>query len=537
MIQQHSNMQTGHHTRLEMGIKAATFGIVIGCMALPAHAEVRLPNIFGDNMVLQAGESVPVWGWATPGDKVSVSIDAQTVTAVADAEGKWRLILKGLKKRDTPTTFTVKTDETLSFNNVLIGDVWLGSGQSNMEMAMADITNAKDEIAAAKYPNIRLFTVPRNEQGMLREDCDGRWVVCTPDAVNRFSALLYLYGREIFEKTKMPMGLIHSSVGGTRIELWTAPAGFGLIPEFSKYSNSIALSDEAFRKNLPGKLTALEEWSKQARKALAGNQLIPAFPEWPTRPNSEGGAAWLYNGMIHPLVPFALRGFVWYQGEWNGGEGDIYVKRMQALVGGWRKIWGRGELPFYYVQLARMAEKNHSPWLGDGLSSIRDAQLKSLSIPHTGMASLIDLENGEFNWHPGNKQDPAKRLARWALNHEYGMQNLVPSGPLYKSMRVDGDKIAIAFDYVASGLMVGLKKGLEPVQRLTDAELASFAIAGEDRKWVLAKASIKGAEVVVSSPDVPKPVAVRYAYANNPEGCNLYNKEGLPASPFKTDDW
>ena len=529
-------MATRSNYLLAPGIRSVAIGIVIGCMSMAARAAVRLPHIFGDNMVLQAGAAVPVWGWATPGGKVAVTIDAQTVTAVANAEGKWKLVLKNLQKRETPTTFTVKADETVSFQNVLIGDVWLGSGQSNMEMAMADITNAKDEIAAANQPNIRLFTVPHNEQGMLAEDCNGRWVVCTPESVNRFSAVLYLFGREIFEKTRMPMGLVHSSVGGTRIELWTAPAGFDLIPEFANYTKSIALSDEAFRKNLPGKLTAVEEWTRSARKAVADNQLIPAFPEWPTRPNPEGGAACLYNGMIHPLVPFALRGFVWYQGEWNGGENDIYVKRMQALIGGWRKIWGMGELPFYYVQLARMPENDHSPWLGNGLSPTREAQRKCLSIPHTGMASIIDLE-GSSGWHPGNKQDPAKRLTRWALRNEYGMKDLVPSGPLYKSMRVEGSTIVLGFDAVGTGLMVGLKKGLEPVQKASNTTPGSFAIAGGDKKWFPAKAAIKGAEVVVSSPDVAKPVAVRYGYCNDPDNCNLYNNEGLPASPFRTDEW
>ncbi|MCX6343847.1 MAG: sialate O-acetylesterase [Armatimonadetes bacterium] len=512
--------------------------LVVLCAAMPMTsfaADLRLPRIFGDNMVLQAGVSTPVWGWATPGSKVSVSIDKQTVSGVTDSEGKWKATLKNLKQSATPTTVTIKADTTITLQNVLIGDCWLGSGQSNMEMAMADITNARDEIAAANNPAIRLFTVIRNEKGMLADDCEGKWVVCTPETVNRFSSVLYLFGREISQKTNIPLGLIHSSVGGTRIELWTAPEGFDLIPDFAHYNTSIKATDEAFSKSLPDKLTALEEWTKSARKAIAENKLIPVSPEWPSRPDAEGGAARLYNGMIHPLVPFALRGFVWYQGEWNGGEDDIYVERMKALIGGWRKIWGMGDLPFYYVQLARMPEKDHSPWLGNGLTPTREAQLKSLSIPNTGMSCIIDLE-GSSGWHPGNKQDPSKRLALWALKNEYGMNNLVVSGPLYKSMRFEGNKIIISFDYTGSGLMVGLKNGLEPVKQLLGT-LGSFGIAGEDKKWFPATADIIGKEVIVSSPDVAAPAAVRYGYCNDPDNCNLYNIEGLPASPFRTDNW
>lgn len=514
----------------------AVFLIVSLSSVVMADSGLGLPRIFGDNMVLQSGASVPIWGWAAAGTKVSVSVGSQTVSGVAGADGKWMVRLKNLRQSDTPATVTVKADKTITFKNVLIGDVWLGSGQSNMEMAMAEITNANEEIAAADYPKIRLFTVQRNESGILAEDVVGQWAECTPESVRRYSATLYLFGKEIHQKTKVPLGLIHSSVGGTRIELWTPPAGFDLIPDFAHYPKSIAAVDEAFAKTLPERLTAVEEWTKATRKALADNKPIPLYPEWPRRPGPEGGAAVLYNGMIHPIVPYALRGFVWYQGEWNGGENEIYTKRMQALVGGWRKVWGNESLPFYYVQLARMPEKDHSPWLANGLTPTREAQLKALSIPNTGMACIIDLM-GSSGWHPGDKQDVGRRLSLWALKNEYGMKSIVPSGPLYKSMRIDDGKIVISFDYADKGLIAGTKTDVQPFQKLDTNELPSFAIAGEDRQWHHAKAVIEGKTVVVSSPEVPNPVAVRYAYCNDPEPCHLYNTDELPASPFRTDDW
>lgn len=240
--------------------------------------------------------------------------------------------------------------------------------------------------------------------------------------------------------------------------------------------------------------------------------------------------------MIHPLVPYGLKGFVWYQGEWNGGENEIYTKRMQALVGGWRKAWGNEDLPFYYVQLARMPEKDHSPWNGSGLCPTREAQLKALSIPKTGMACIIDLE-GSSGWHPGDKQDVGKRLALWALRNDYGMKDVTPSGPLYKSMRIDGGRIVVSFDYADKGLILGTKKDVAPFRRDESGVVGSIAIAGEDRKWVPAKAVIEGQTIVVSSQEVPNPVAVRYGYTNDPDNCNLYNTDQLPASPFRTDNW
>ncbi|MEI7900370.1 MAG: sialate O-acetylesterase [bacterium] len=497
-------------------------------------ADVRMPGVFSDHMVLQRDAAVPVWGWAAPGERVAVRFGGKSASGVAGKDGKWLVKLPAMTVNAVPQELTVSGRNTVTITDVLVGDVWLGSGQSNMEMALRDIEKAKEEMATAAKPLIRLFTVPRNEKSQVAEDVPSKWAPCTPENIAGFSAVLYLFGREINAEAKVPVGLIHSSVGGTRIELWTAPEGLAAVPEFAGMTNSINNAEKQFNESLPAKITAMEEWLPKAKAALAGGGRVPLMPDWPQHPNPGVGS--LYHGMIYPLVPFALRGFVWYQGEWNGGEDEIYHQRMKALIAGWRSVWGHADLPFYYVQLARMPEKEHSPWSGNGLAPTRDAQRRSLDIPHTGMATIIDLE-GSSGWHPGNKQDVGKRLALWALRNEYGRTNLVASGPLYTSRRVEGNAIRVSFDSVGSGLVVGTKTGREPMKLTPDQPLKNFAIAGADKKWVHARAVISGNDVLVSAPEVAKPAEVRYAYCQDPVGCNLFNWEGLPASPFKTDEW
>jgi sialate O-acetylesterase len=285
----------------------------------------------------------------------------------------------------------------------------------------------------------------------------------------------------------------------------------------------------------------VEKWVAEARAALAAPQgEIPSPPQFPNNPLTDAGfPTTLYNGMIHPLAPYGIKGAIWYQGESNGGEGDEYYHKMRALVGGWRKVWNQGDFPFYFVQLANFQHPNPDPAGGDGWAKVRMAQSESLRIPHSGMAVAIDLADAgnPDDIHPKNKFDVGERLALWALAHDYGKQDVVFSGPLYKAMKVEDGKIRVSFDSVGGGLMIGKKEGREPAVEVRGGKLRRFAIAGEDRKWHWADAAIDGETVVVSSADVAKPVAVRYAYTMNPDGCNLYNKDGLPASPFRTDKW
>ncbi|MHC4253942.1 MAG: sialate O-acetylesterase [Planctomycetota bacterium] len=437
-----------------------------------ADAEVTLPSIFSDHMVLQQEMPVPVWGWADAGEAVTVRFGRQSQGTRADADGKWEVSLDALKASSQPQKLLVEGTRTIVVNDVLVGEVWICSGQSNMEWSLSRTMNGQQEIAAARHPTVRLFNVPGHLTSSKPKDkCPGSWAVCSPGSVRGFSAVGYFFGRRLSRELKTPIGLVGSNWGGTRIEPWTSLDGFKSVPELSK----IAAQVESM-------------WKKEGGGRRVGGSTPSA----------------IYNAMIHPLAPFAMRGGIWYQGESNGGEGISYHHKKMALINGWRKLFNP-DLAFYWVQLANFRKDANKPGGGDGWARIRDAQKKSLEIDHTGMAVIIDI-GAANDIHP-------------------------------RSNGGEGNKIRLLFDYVGSGLMVGRKKGLAPTERVADGKLARFSIAGADRKWVWADAVIDGGSVVVSSPDVASPVAVRYAYTMNPVGANLYNREGIPASPFRTDDW
>jgi sialate O-acetylesterase len=467
--------------------------------APPARAEVKLASIFGDSMVLQQGLPVPVWGRAEAGEEVTVTFGDQSKTATADEQGRWEVKLDQLKANAEGQTLKAAGSNTIELSDVLVGEVWICSGQSNMEWRLAQALNPQEEIAAADHPMIRLYDVPGHTVSPTPNDTNpGNWAVCSPQSAANFSAVGYFFGRRLQKELNVPIGLVGSNWGGTRIEPWTSPAGFASVPELSKELEKVKSYDENTK--------------------VGG-----------------GDPSAIYNAMIHPLAPFAMRGAIWYQGESNGNEGLSYYHKKHALVNGWRKLFNP-ELAFYWVQLADFQQPTDEPAGGDGWAKLREAQLKALDIPHTGMAVITDI--GEANdIHPKNKQDVGRRLAQWALHQTYDKQDLVPSGPLYNGFKVEGDSIRIMFKNIGSGLIVGEKDGLEPVRELSDGKLARFAIAGKDKQWHWAEATIDGDNVVVRSPEVPNPVAVRYAFSMNPEGANLYNKEGIPASPFRTDDW
>lgn len=466
-----------------------------------ARADVKLPSVIGGNMVLQREVSCPIWGWADAGEEVSVEFADQKLSTKAGADGKWMVSLKPMKANAKGATMTIRGKNTIALDDILVGEVWLCSGQSNMEWTVSSSNNPQEEISAANHPRIRHIKIPHTPMTKPQDNVasDG-WKVCTPQTAGSFTAVGYYFGRHLMNELDVPVGLIGSNWGGTRIEPWTPPVGFKRVP--------------ALKESITDKLDSFPTTTQQ--------KVSKDSDETKTVVNHQSPLA-LYNGMIHPLVPFAIKGAIWYQGESNNGEGMMYYEKMKALIGGWRSVWKNPDMPFLFVQLAPY---NYTKGRPDAdptpLAGIWEAQTAALSIPNTGMAVTVDIGNVN-DIHPKNKQDVGKRLALWALAKNYGKTGLVYSGPLYKEMKVDGNKVRLSFEHVGSGL----------VSR-DDKPLSNFTIAGEDNKFVEAKAEIDGGTVVVSSDEVAKPVAVRFAWNQMAEP-NLSNKEGLPASPFRTD--
>jgi sialate O-acetylesterase len=466
---------------------AGFWAVLLWLAAGYVSAEVKLPSVIGENMVLQRDQPLPIWGWDTPGTEVTVSMGQAQASAKADASGKWMVRLPAMKAGG-PLEMTIAGSNKVELKNILVGEVWLCSGQSNMEWAVSRSANAQQEIAAANHPRIRHIKINHTPADQPQTDAPTPkgWEACTPETVGAFTAVGYYFGRNLQEKLDVPIGLIGSNWGGTRIEPWTPPVGFQQTPALKEITNNLA--------QYPAK-TADGKINHQSPLAL-------------------------YNGMIHPLVPFALRGAIWYQGESNNGEAMLYHEKMKALISGWRSVWQREDLPFYYVQLAPYTYR--SPRQPEDLAEIWQAQLSTLAVPHTGMAVTVDIGNVK-DIHPTNKQDVGKRLALWALAKTYGMKDLVYSGPLYKSMQVEGNKIRLKFDHTGGGLV---SRDGRP--------LSWFSIAGANKQFIEAQAQIDGDTVVVHSDSVATPVAVRFGWHQEAEP-NLSNKEGLPASPFRTD--
>ena len=473
-------------------------------------AAIELPNVIGSNMVLQRDLPVPIWGWGDPGEKISVSFAGQNKNTTTSEKGEWMVTLDKLSASFTPSTLVVKGTNEIRLQNILVGEVWICSGQSNMEWSVKQSLNAQREIAAANYPNIRLFNVPDHTLHPIpQRKGRGQWEVCSPQSIPGFSAVGYAFGRRIQESVNIPVGLIGSNWGGTRIEPWTTEQGFRSVPQLVHQAN-------------------------QSRDYTKETKVNPSMPSA------------IYNSMVHPLTPFAMRGAIWYQGESNGNEGESYYHKKHALVNGWREAFQNQNLAFYWTQLCSWDHGNlfkkgtpdKHTWARDW-GPLREAQFKALDIPNSGMAVIIDLADAHNpgDIHPRNKQDVGWRLAQWALQQTYAKKDLIPSGPLLAKQEIQKDKIRLSFNYTGRGLMVGEKKGTEPTKPLPDGKLAEFEIAGVDKQWFPADAIIDGKQVVVSSPQVKNPVSVRYAYYICPIRANLYNQEGLPASPFRTDNW
>jgi len=647
--------------------------LVLACLGLGrAQGQLKLTSVFGDHMVLQCGMDVAIWGWAKPNEEVVVILDGQVkVKTKSGEQGRWMAKLPPQPAGGPHELVIAAGNEKIRFTDVLFGEVWLCSGQSNMAWALKLTQNAPKEISEANYPQIRIFVVGQAATLKPQNDCKGQWLICNPETVADFSAVAYFFGREIHTSLKVPVGLIGSYWGGTPAEAWMDMETLKTEPDFEPIVKRFPhhlLDPETFAKAQAEHNQAMAEWWKKAVLTDLGNKREewskPDFndSDWETMelpqpwelakpqmfgtdgavwfrkvvrlPNSWAGkdlvlhlgtindqdttyfngeqvgstqeakfvrrykvsgqlvkagdnliavrvfnrwgaggfvgvpsqmflelaggseklplaGAWkfkvefarsqselppqpkplfthqtptvLFNGMINPVIPYTIRGVIWYQGESNVYRAFQYRKLFPALISSWRKLWGQGDFPFLFVQLANFQPDKVAPQTKGMWAELREAQLLTFkTVPNTGMAVTIDIGNPN-DIHPRNKRDVGKRLALAALAIAYG-QKVVHSGPIYRSMRIEGDKIRLFFDHVGSGLVA---KG---------DKLVGFTIAGADRKFVDAKAKIEGDTVLVWSEEVSEPVAVRYGWADNPN-CNLYNKEGLPASPFRTDDW
>ena len=495
--------------------------VLAGCSSLFA-AGFRLAAPIADHMVLQREKPVAVWGWADAGESVTVAFAGQSKSATADADGKWMLKLDALKASAEPRTLVVtgKEGHKLEVKDVLVGEVWLGSGQSNMAMTVQSSNNFDAEKAAANYPLIRHYQESSTHSATPAAEGKGAWSACTPDNVGSFSAVLYFFGREIHQEVGVPVGLINTSVGGTPIESWVSAETQSSDPETKAVYDNLLKAYQGFDAI---KATALYEkqlaaWKVATAKAKAAKTDLPRKPTDPIGNRKfKGGPAGLFNGKVVNLVPYTLRGMLWYQGEGNAGNPGLYHKQLSQLVTSWRTLW-KDEVPFAWVQLPNYRDSDSESW-----PRIRESMMKVLALPKTGMAITLDIGDPK-DIHPKNKQDVGLRLSYWALNSVYGRKVAATSGPLPAGSKVEGSAIRVSLKHAA-----GLKTR-------DGSAVRGFRIAGADKIWKPAAARLEGTEVIVSSPEVSAPVAVRYAWAENPD-CNLVNGAGLPATSFRTDDW
>lgn len=494
---------------------AAPLTLFTALLAIPLHADVALPALLADHMVIQRGLPVHVWGTAAPHEVVSATFRNETKSETADADGRWSIFLSP-GEAGGPFELSIKATNRIVVGDILVGDVWVASGQSNMEFPMTALANADTEIAAAHFPKIRLLLVKHKPADYPQEDVDSKtWTACAPETIADSSAVAYFFARDLQQRLGVPIGLIESSWGGTPAESWTSlrslSADASLMPVFAARAKTLA--------NESTTVLRLQQQEREFQQALT--QAKTDGKPLPSRPWHPDFAAWapaaLYNGMIAPLTSFAIRGVIWYQGEANSGSdrAPLYARLFRTLIRDWRQAWSEGDFPFLFVQIANWNTAAEDLW-----PDVRDAQRQALVLKNTGMAVTIDIGD-PVDIHPKNKQDVGLRLALAARSITYG-EKVEWSGPLYRQVTQEEHALRVWFDH-ANGLTA---KG---------TELTGFEVAGEDGKYSAAEARIDGASVVVSSSAAPKPVSVRYGWAANPT-CNLANREGLPASPFEAPE-
>jgi sialate O-acetylesterase len=485
------------------------------------RADVALAPLFRDGAVLQRDKPVPVWGRADAGERVSVTFAGQTIGTTAGPDGRWMVMLEALDASATPAELVATGKNTVTVRDVLVGEVWLLSGQSNMEWSVARSMNAQAEIAAGRHPSIRHFKVARKVSTESVAEAGGEWQSASPETVGAFSAVGYYFARDLQRRIDVPVGLVNASWGGTPVEAWMSPLALASDPAFAVVNERWDATLASYPERKTAHDEAVAKWEAERDAARAANRPFnrnrPANPAGPGSPHTPTG---LFNGMVNPVVPYALRGALWYQGESNAGRHAEYHKLFAAMITHWRRHFGQGDFPFFWVQLANFTVRNDTT--GQTWAFLREAQTETLALPNTGQAVIIDI--GDSNdIHPTNKQEVGRRLSLLARHQVYHQPGDF-SGPVFERAQREGASLRVHFTFADNGLTAGGK----PLQ--------SFEIAGPDRKFYPAKAVIERNTVVVSAPEVSEPIALRYAWSNDP-GANLFNGAGLPAAPFRTDAW
>ncbi|GAB5441571.1 MAG: 9-O-acetylesterase [Fuerstiella sp.] len=498
--------------------------LLLAFLTVPVEAEVRLPGFFTDHMVLQRDKEIRLWGWAEPGEEVTVRLGEAQVQTVGGEDGRWQALLPAMAAHSDGLTLTVSGKNSIQLKDVLVGEVWLCSGQSNMEWSVARSSNAAEEIASANHPLIRHVKIPRRPSSLPLDDVEAEWEICSPETVADFTACGYFMARRLQKELDVPIGLINSSWGGTRVEPWTPPIGFQKVPALRDIYQAVqgrTPGTEAFEQSLSQHIDALEVWLLKAKAALKQDAPIEPQPTYPDslKPyQSHQDPTRLYNGMIHPLVGYPLRGAIWYQGESNHAEGMLYFEKKKALINGWREIWGQGDFPFYYVQIAPFQYGNEDPTI---LPRFWEAQAAVQQLKNTGMVVINDIATLN-DIHPPNKQDVGTRLANLALKNDYGSKDLVARSPEWKSMQRKDGRLILTFEHTGGGLKT--RDGQPPTH---------FEIIGPDSNgYQEATAKIDGDTVVLSSEKVNDPSAFRFAWHKLAEP-NLTGGTGLPVGAVK----
>lgn len=505
-------------------MKILIIAIFILIAAGAVYADVRLPDVIGSSMVVQQDQRVPTWGTAEPGEAVTVVFAGQKKTVVAGPDGKWRIDLAKMSASFTPQTMTITGMNRIELSNILIGEVWLVSGQSNMQWRLPESTGGQAAAASADSPNIRLFNVSREVAFKRKVAKLGEWAACTPESVKDFSAAGYYFGVSLQKELNVPVGLINSSYGGSQAEAWTPVAYLNASPDLKPTVDRTLVWAAEREKVRVDYAAAIKKWREDQEKAKAAGARPSPSPGVPDALRDYRIASSIYDGMIEPLIPFAIRGAAWYQGESNEARAEQYGLLLPTMIRAWRERWGQGDFPFGIIQLPNYRsvkpEPEESAW-----SFIREAQ-RQTAIGGKDIGLIVTIDIGEANdIHPKNKVDVGRRMLAWALKDVYGRKAV--TSPTLKKTEIKGGRIILTFDDVGSGLR--MKNG---------DKLEEFAIAGADKKWIWAEAKIIGKNrVEVWSPNVTSPAAVRYAFNSNPKNPNLTNDSGFPASPFRTDNW